>query len=157
MEPIAQYVSRVANETYGHSRRLMPEQPWWNNLDPAFHKFPDDFYLDLKSQAMVDATAVVDLGMRTALATMALGAGLPTTLWPGRFQADRAQWDFYKRIADQHDPGHAGHGGHERAAHGRRNRAISGYGHLLARVSPANGGQVNGVAGSRGPMLPRPM
>ena len=67
MEQIAQYVSRVANETYGHSRRLMPEQPWWNNLDPAFQKFPDDFYLDLKSQAMVDGTAVVDLGMRTAL------------------------------------------------------------------------------------------
>lgn len=104
MEPLAQYVSRVANETYGHSRRLMPEQPWWNNLDPAFHKFPDDFYLDLKSQTMVNATAVVDLGMRTALATIALTAGLPTTLWPGHLQADHAQWGFYQRIAEQHDP-----------------------------------------------------
>ena len=103
MEQIAQYVSRVANETYGHSRRLMPEQPWWNNLDPAFHKFPDDFYLDLKSQTMVDATAVVDLGMRTALAAFALGLALPTTLWPGRFQADRAQFGFYKDMADSHD------------------------------------------------------
>ncbi|MGB4343085.1 MAG: alpha/beta fold hydrolase [Moraxellaceae bacterium] len=103
MEQIAQYVSRVANETYGHSRRLMPEQPWWNNLDPAFHKFPDDFYLDLKSQAMVDGTAVVDLGMRTALAAFALGMALPTTLWPGRFQADRARFDFYKDMADSHD------------------------------------------------------
>lgn len=103
MEPIAQYVSRVANETYGHSRRLMPEQPWWSNLDPAFHKFPDDFYLDMKSQAMVDTTAVIDLGMRTALATMALSTALPTILWPGRHQADRAQWGFYKNLADQHD------------------------------------------------------
>ncbi|MDI1301187.1 MAG: alpha/beta hydrolase family protein [bacterium] len=105
MEPIAQYVSRVANETYRHSRRLMPEQPWWNNLDPTFHKFPDDFYLDLKSQAMVGATAAVDLGMRTALASFALGLALPTTLWPGQWQADHAQWDYYKNLAEQHDPG----------------------------------------------------
>lgn len=103
MEPLAQSVSRVANETYGHSRRLMPEQPWWDNLDPAFHKFPDDFYLDLKSQLMVDATAVVDLGMRTALATFALGMALPTTLWPGHFRADREQWPFYKGMAEGHD------------------------------------------------------
>jgi pimeloyl-ACP methyl ester carboxylesterase len=104
MEALASTVSRVANETYGHSRRLMPEQPWWDNLDPAFHKFPDDFYLDLKAQAMVDATAVVDLGVRTALASFALGLALPTTLWPGRWQADRAQWDFYKERANTHDP-----------------------------------------------------
>lgn len=104
MEALASNVSRVANETYGHSRRLMPEQPWWQNLDPAFHKFPDDFYLDLKSQAMVDGTAIVDLGIRTALASFALGLALPTTLWPGRWQADRAQWDFYKERADSHDP-----------------------------------------------------
>ena len=104
MEQLARHVSRVANETYGHSRRLMPEQPWWNNLDPAFHKFPDDFYLDLKSQAMVDGTAIVDLGVRTALASFALGLALPTTLWPGRWQADRAQWDFYKEHANTHDP-----------------------------------------------------
>ncbi len=103
MEQLAQHVSRVANETYGHSRRLMPEQPWWNNLDPAFHKFPDDFYLDLKSQAMVDGTALIDLGVRTALATMVTGLALPGVLLPGNFRQDRAAWDFYKNLADQHD------------------------------------------------------
>lgn len=112
MEPIspespqglAQHVSRVANETYGHSRRLMPEQPWWKHLDPAFHKFPDDFYLDLASQAMVDGTAIVDLGMRTALASFALGMALPTTLWPGQIARDHAQWGFYQRLAEARDP-----------------------------------------------------
>lgn len=103
MEQIAQHVSRVANETYGHSRRLMPEQPWWNNLDPAFHKFPDDFYLDLKSQAMVDGTALVDLGVRTALASLVTGLALPGLLWPGNFRHDREQWDFYMRLAETHD------------------------------------------------------
>ena len=104
MELLAQSVSRIANDTYGHSRRLMPEQPWWNNLDPAFHKFPDDFYLDdLTAQAMVDGTAVVDLGVRTALATMALSLALPTTLWPGHHRADRAQWRFYQDLAEARD------------------------------------------------------
>ncbi|MBP8852472.1 MAG: abhydrolase domain-containing 18, partial [Moraxellaceae bacterium] len=106
MEKIAQYVSRVANETYGHSRRLMPEQPWWDNLDPAFHKFPDDFYLDLKSQAMVGATAAVDLSMRTALAAFTLGLALPSTLRPGQIKQDAAQFSFYKDMADTHDSAH---------------------------------------------------
>ncbi|MDP2229009.1 MAG: alpha/beta hydrolase family protein [Moraxellaceae bacterium] len=104
MEQIASRVSRVANDTYGHSRRLMPEQPWWNNLDPSFHKFPDDFYLDLPSQLMVDGTAAIDIGMRTALATLAASFALPATLWPANYREDRAQWDFYKAIAERHDP-----------------------------------------------------
>ena len=95
------YVSRVANETFGHSRRLLPEQPWWLNLDPAFHKFPDDFYLDAKTQAMVGATAVVDVGIRTAAATLALGMALPTLA--GRLTEDHAQWGFYKAIANARD------------------------------------------------------
>ncbi|MCC2639228.1 MAG: abhydrolase 18 [Moraxellaceae bacterium] len=99
----ARYVSRVANETYGHSRRLLPEQPWWNNLDPAFHKYPDDFYLDLRTQAMVEATAAVDVGIRTAAATLALTMALPTTLSPSLLRHDHAQWDHYKALADGHD------------------------------------------------------
>ncbi|HET8731944.1 MAG TPA: hypothetical protein VFM34_12660 [Moraxellaceae bacterium] len=95
------YVSRVANETFGHSRRLLPEQPWWHNLDPAFHKFPDDFYLDAKTQAMVGATAVVDVGIRTAAATLALGMALPTLVT--RLTEDHAQWGFYKAVATGHD------------------------------------------------------
>ena len=40
MSTAYQTVSRVANETYGHSRRIMPNQPWWDNLESSFHKFP---------------------------------------------------------------------------------------------------------------------
>ncbi len=101
---MARHVSRVANETYGHSRRLMPEQPWWNNLDPAFHKFPDDFYLDLRSQIMVDGTAMVDFGARTALACGAVSLALPTAMWPSSYRRDRAEWPYYERMADWHDP-----------------------------------------------------
>jgi hypothetical protein len=43
MEDITDIVSRVVNADYGHSRHVMPEQPWWENLESNFHRFPDDF------------------------------------------------------------------------------------------------------------------
>ena len=49
MYDIATTVSRVANETYSHTRRIMPTQPWWDHLESSFHKFPDDFELDLRT------------------------------------------------------------------------------------------------------------
>lgn len=104
MEQTAQYVSRVANETYGQSRRIMPEQPWWQNLDPAFYKFPDDFYLDLPTQLLVDSTAWVDKGVRTCSALLILSASLPLLLRRGVFARDMAQWPFYQRLAERRDP-----------------------------------------------------
>ena len=70
MYDIASRVSRVANSTYSRTRRIMPEQPWWNTLESSFHKFPDDFELDLLTQMMVDGTAAVDVASRTAVATL---------------------------------------------------------------------------------------
>jgi pimeloyl-ACP methyl ester carboxylesterase len=104
MAQTAQYVSRVANETYGQSRRIMPEQPWWDNLDPAFHRFPDDFYLDLPTQLLVDGTALVDKLVRTLSSSFVLSLALPGLLREGRLKNDLGQWGFYQRLADQRDP-----------------------------------------------------
>ena len=101
MDEIASIVSRVANETYGHSRRIMPEQPWWDNLEPSFHKFPDDFYLDLRTQMMVDATAGVDLLLRTGMATTVAALALPLSLNPLRLLEDNAERSFYQSLAEQ--------------------------------------------------------
>ncbi len=65
MYDIASTVSRVANDTYSHTRRIMPRQPWWESLESSFHKFPDDFELDLRTEATVEATACGDLLLRT--------------------------------------------------------------------------------------------
>lgn len=46
MEDLSAIVSRVVNADYGHARAVMPEQPWWDNLERNFHKFPDDFELE---------------------------------------------------------------------------------------------------------------
>lgn len=104
MEALSTIVSRVANETYGHSRRIMPEQPWWDNLEPSFHKFPDDFYLDLRTQLMVDATAGVDLVLRTGVASMISLLALPMSVNPVRLVEDNKERRFYEDLADRGDP-----------------------------------------------------
>jgi pimeloyl-ACP methyl ester carboxylesterase len=104
MEDRSTLVSRVASETYGHSRRIMPEQPWWDNLEPSFHKFPDDFYLDLPTQLMVDTTAGVDLLLRTGMATAVAALAMPLSLNPARLREDSADRHFYQRFAEAADP-----------------------------------------------------
>lgn len=104
MEDRSSIVSRVASETYGHARRIMPEQPWWDNLEPSFHKFPDDFYLDIPTQLMVDATAGVDLLLRTGMATAVATLAMPLSLNPVRLREDSAQRGFYQAFAERGDP-----------------------------------------------------
>lgn len=102
MTEAAKLVSRVANETYVHSRSAMPQAPWWDNLEPYFHKLPDDFYLnDFRTQLMVDGTAAVDHVLRFAAASMVGGLCLPATLSPGMLRRDLERRDFYTRLADR--------------------------------------------------------
>ena len=105
MEALSSIVSRVANQTYGHSRNFMPPQPWWQNLEPSFHKFPDDFYLDFRTQTLVESAAVVDIGLRTLMAGYAAACCLPTTLWPPQLMRDAKDRYFYQQLADRQDPG----------------------------------------------------
>jgi pimeloyl-ACP methyl ester carboxylesterase len=105
MTDIASTVSRVANETYSHTRRIMPEQPWWKNLESSFHKFPDDFELDLRTEMTVASTAWADILFRTAGATMLTTLALPFTLQPLRLLKDMETIGFYERKANKADPG----------------------------------------------------
>lgn len=104
MEAPSRVVSRVASETYGHARRIMPAQPWWDNLEPNFHKFPDDFYLDLPTQLLVDATAGVDVLLRTGMASMVAALALPMGFSPAQLKKDNANRRFYEEFAECGDP-----------------------------------------------------
>lgn len=57
MADIATRVSSVANESHNHTRRVMPEQPWWDNLASRFHKFPGDAELYFLMDPTVSGTA----------------------------------------------------------------------------------------------------
>ena len=97
-----QTVSRVANETYGHARRIMPPQPWWDNLESSFHKFPDDFELDLPTQILVDGTAGIDLAVRTAVASLVSVLALPLSANPLRLMQDLEDGALYRELASSH-------------------------------------------------------
>lgn len=103
MESAYQTVSRVANETYTHSRRIMPEQPWWDNLESSFHKFPDDFELDLSTQLKVDGTAAIDVAIRTAVASLVSVLALPLSSNPMQMKRDLEDGAIYKEMASSHE------------------------------------------------------
>ena len=104
MYDIAATVSQVASESYSHTRKIMPEQPWWNNLESSFHKFPDDFELDLKTGLMVDSTAIADYIFRTAAAGLLTSTAMPLSLQPLQLKKDSKQFGFYQQIADEANP-----------------------------------------------------
>lgn len=103
MYDIARTVSRVANDTYSHSRRIMPRQPWWEHLESSFHKFPDDFELDLRTEMTVQSTALGDLLLRTAGAGMLNALALPSSFQPMQLKRDAGTRAYYQRKANKAD------------------------------------------------------
>ena len=105
MEDISAIVSRVVNADYAHSHHVMPEQPWWDNLESNFHKYPDGFELDLRTKMLVNSTAYADLGARTLVASLLATVCMPLMFNPFRKLQDQEQLDFYKDLACKHDAG----------------------------------------------------
>ncbi|MDX1695950.1 MAG: alpha/beta hydrolase family protein [Ketobacteraceae bacterium] len=101
---IASNVSRVANKTYSHTRRIMPDQPWWDNLETSFHKFPDDFELNFGTQLLVDGTVAADVALRTAAASLVSCLALPLSANPVQLLQDFKDSEIYRSKADSHDP-----------------------------------------------------
>ena len=83
----------------------MPDQPWWDNLAPDFHQWPEGFDLDRKTGMLVGATASVDIALRTVLASIVSTLAMPSSFLPSRLKRDREERDFYQEKADRHDPG----------------------------------------------------
>ena len=82
----------------------MPEQPWWDHLESSFHKFPDDFELDLRTEITVEATAMGDVLLRTAGATLLNTLAVPSSFNPAQLRKDAAHSAWYQRKANKADP-----------------------------------------------------
>jgi pimeloyl-ACP methyl ester carboxylesterase len=102
-DDITTIVSRVVNADYAHSRHVMPEQPWWENLESNFHKFPDDFELDLRTKLLVNSTAYADVGARTLVASLLATLCMPLAFNPFRALKDQEEVGFYQTMADSGD------------------------------------------------------
>jgi pimeloyl-ACP methyl ester carboxylesterase len=103
MEDLSTTISRVVNADYGHSHSVMPDQPWWDNLESNFHKFPDDFDLDLRTKLLVNSTAYVDVGLRTVVASFLAAVCMPLMFNPMRKLKDQEEVGVYQNMADSGD------------------------------------------------------
>ena len=103
-EDLTDILSRVVNADYNHCRHVMPEQPWWDNLESNFYKFPDDFELDLRTKLLVDSTVYVDVGLRTLVASLLATLCMPLMFNPLRNFKDQDEISLYKGMAESADP-----------------------------------------------------
>jgi len=103
MEDISDIISRVVNADYSHARSIMPEQPWWDNLESNFHHFPDGFELDLRTRLLVASTAGADVATRTLVASLLATLCMPLMFNPLRKFKDQQEIGFYREMAGSRD------------------------------------------------------
>lgn len=108
--PRTSIVSRIAHETFAHSPSIMPGGLWWENLESNFSRRPEGFELSARDWLRVNVTALGDVAMRTAGATLLAMTALPASLMPlpnGRLglraSESRADLDLYLDLAES-DP-----------------------------------------------------
>lgn len=80
--PRSSVVSRIAHETFAHSPSIMPEELWWENLESNFAQRPEGFELGPRDWLRVNITALGDLAIRTAGASLLGMTALPASLLP---------------------------------------------------------------------------
>ncbi|SEH51257.1 Alpha/beta hydrolase family protein [Mycolicibacterium rutilum] len=82
----------------------VPDVP---GADATARGLPRRIDLTLRQRLVVDASAVADLGLRTAIASLLATTMLPTLaggLSRSQFRAERKQLEFYAELADAKDP-----------------------------------------------------
>ena len=82
----------------------MPDGPWWEHLEEAFHRRPEGFQLSLRDRAQVQTTALSDVLVRTAGAVAVGGLAMPLGFHPLRLRQDFKDADLYGSMAKTHDP-----------------------------------------------------
>src|SRR6266849_9715174 len=80
--PRSSIVSRIAHDSCRHAPSTMPAGTWWENLESNFCDRPEGFELEPWDWARVNATAALDLAMRTWGGTL-LTLTMPLGYLPG--------------------------------------------------------------------------
>ena len=80
--PRSSVVSRIAHETFSHSPSIMPKGLWWDNLESNFAQRPEGFELKPRDWLRVNISALGDLAIRTAGASLLSLTALPASLLP---------------------------------------------------------------------------
>jgi len=98
--PRSSIVSRIAHDSCRHAPSTMPTgSRWWENLESNFCDRPEGFELEPWDWARVNATAALDIVMRTwggSLLALTLPSGfLPSAVSGRRFVETPDDWQVY--------------------------------------------------------------
>lgn len=96
-------VSRIAHDALYNAPSIMPQQPWWENLESNFYRRPEGFDLKLRDQLMVSSSAAIDLVLRTAGAVLVGATSIPAGYHPLRLWDTLEEGEFYKSLANARD------------------------------------------------------
>lgn len=91
-------VSRIAHDSFRHAPSTMPGGLWWENLESNFCDRPEGFELEPWDWARVNATAAIDLVMRTwggSLLTLTMPMGLVPGMGAKGFVDGPDDWQIY--------------------------------------------------------------
>ncbi len=97
-------VSRIAHETLRQSSKDVRHRPWWSRLDDDFYEHPENFNLTIYDDSRVQATAFVDIAVRT-LGAVAIGCtSFSAGFHPNKLRALETHRKFYEPIAEGGNP-----------------------------------------------------
>ena len=101
----AAVVSRIAHAEAEQAPNLLPgDGPWWESLDPEFHRQPEPFDLEWRDRCWVGLSAASDYLLRTFGAALVGGLSLPLGYHPLRIARLRTDAEFYADLAARRDP-----------------------------------------------------
>jgi len=104
MNDLYPIVSKIAHESLKNAPGIMPEGPWWHNLESNFCQRPESFELHPMDQLFVSSTASLDIIMRTIGASMVGAFALPTAANPITISKMIRDKHLYTNKADTQDP-----------------------------------------------------
>ena len=97
-------VSRIAHDSLLQQPSLMPQREWWDRLEPDFARRRERFGLQLSDRWRVEATALLDVAVRTTAAAAVGGLAMPLGYHPWELRHLDADESLYRRAAEARDP-----------------------------------------------------
>jgi hypothetical protein len=97
-------VSNIAHATCVEEPPLMPAGPWWEALDPDFHRHAEGFDLAPLDSLRVGSTAALDVLLRTGVSLGLSALAAPFGFNPAELRASRDDGPFYDRFVAGGDP-----------------------------------------------------
>lgn len=97
----ASIVSKIAHRVYEQEPPPSPVEAWWRALQPNFYRAQEPFLLARKEQLQIGAVAMLDVGLRTAVASVLAASSVGRALKMSEVRRDIEESQMYARLLDE--------------------------------------------------------